>query len=292
MKVSDDGAVWTEALRVDRTTGRVSLPAALPLGDENQVVTRRHVREVLASNRTYYVRSDGSDSNNGLANTSDGAFLTIQKAISAVAALDLSIHNVTIQLGAGTYGAGATISAPWVGSGSVTITGDLSMPANVIIPSVACTGAGSKIRVGGVKFNGSTQLNAQSGGSITISGTTEFGAALYHMLAQGFGSIIDGQNAVYTVSGGAARHLYALIGGYIQLAAATVTVSGTPAFSSAFADAQRLAMINAGSAVFSGAATGVRYTATLNGVIGVGGGGANFFPGSTGGSIATGGQYA
>ena len=293
VKVSPNGVVWTEALKVDRATGRVSLPAALPLGDENQVVTRRHVREVLASNRTYYVRTDGSDSNDGLANTSGGAFLTVQKAVNVVASLDLSTWNVTIQLGAGTYGAGASISGAWVGSGSVTITGDLSTPANVVIPNIICVGAGSKIRVGGVKFNGSTQLNAQSGGSITISGAVEFGAAaLYQMLAQGFGSTIDGQNAVYTISGGAVRHLYSLIGGYIQLGGATITVSGTPAFSSAFADAQRLAMINAGSAVFSGAAAGVRYSAALNGAISVGGGGASFFPGSTGGSTATGGQYA
>ena len=57
VKVSADGTVWTEALKVDRATGRVSLPAALPLGDENQVVTRRHVREI-ACRQPHLLRAD------------------------------------------------------------------------------------------------------------------------------------------------------------------------------------------------------------------------------------------
>jgi hypothetical protein len=44
--------------------------------------------------------------------------------------------------------------------------------------------------------------------------------------------------------------------------------------------------------VFSGAATGPRYSANTNGVVNSFGGGATYFPGNAVGVLATGGQYA
>jgi len=89
-------------------------------------------REVLAASRTYYVRSDGNDANTGLANNSGGAFLTIQKAVNVAASLDISIYNVTIQIGVtGTY-VGAILKAP-VGAGTLVIVGNAASPSGYVI---------------------------------------------------------------------------------------------------------------------------------------------------------------
>ena len=50
-------------------------------------------------------------------------------------------------------------------------------------------------------------------------------------------------------------------------------------------------MISAASLTFSGAATGTRYFAALNGIVYTNGGGATYFPGNAAGATATGGQY-
>jgi hypothetical protein len=69
-----------------------------------KVLLNTVMREKITAARTYYVRTDGSDSNNGLANTAGGAWLTPQYAYDwIVDNLDLNGFEVTVQLGDGTY---------------------------------------------------------------------------------------------------------------------------------------------------------------------------------------------
>ncbi len=85
---------------------------------------------------TYYVRTDGNDGNNGLANTAGGAFRSIGKAISMIP--QKVNHAVVVNIAAGTYaeevvlkgfGGGGTLGIN--ASGTVNVT-RLSMQENTI----------------------------------------------------------------------------------------------------------------------------------------------------------------
>ncbi|MEQ8282904.1 MAG: DUF2793 domain-containing protein [Parvibaculum sp.] len=87
-------AAWKHAIVIDPATARVAFPAGTPC------------REPLTASRTYCVRTDGDDANDGLVNDAGGAFLTIQHALDVIyGTLDLAGFNVTIQLAAATYAA-------------------------------------------------------------------------------------------------------------------------------------------------------------------------------------------
>lgn len=250
-------------------------------------------RETLTADRTYYVRTDGNDANDGRSNSSGGAFLTIQKAINTVAALDLSTFNVTIQLGPGTY-ASFTVSSAWIGSGTVLVTGDTGTPSNVTISGVnaiTCQNSGSRISISGMTISGSAvglyafdgQINCYAG--LVFAGNPS-GA---HMRTNGQGSAIVFY-ANYTIASGGLRHYMAGPGGVINCTGRAVTLTGTPAFS-VFAFADRLGVITALTSSYAGAATGKRYEVASNAGVFTGAGGASFFPGDVAGTTATGGQY-
>ena len=282
LKVSPDGSSWFDALKVDRNSGAIVFPVSSPGG----------IRERLTATRTYYVRTDGSNSNSGLANTSGGAFLTIQKAIDVAATLDLNGFDVTIQVADGTYTGSVTLKT--LVGGNANIVGNTGTPANVLLnvtgSCVAASGIKTVWTISGVKFQGTIFGLSITNFSVVNISAVDFGACGNQVLVSNNGLLVVLGD--YTISGGTARHLFLTSAGVVQCQSRTITLSGTPVWSTAFiiADVGSAAIINGNT--YSGAATGKRYDVTLNSVVQTGGGGANYFPGNAAGTTATGGQYA
>lgn len=274
--------------------------------DAAAVRTALGIREVLTANRTYFVRTDGSDSNTGLANTAGGAWLTLQKAANYIQQnIDLAGFVVTVQVGSGTYTSGVSMFSPFVGGSAsqvagVVFSGDTTTPSNVVISTTAATcfvaSFGAKYAVQGFKITTASSgdgLYASACGQIVVTGKMDFGT-----IVTGNYCVRAGLNSCIVISG---NHnitanmdiwLYADRGGRIEAISGTITLTGTPAFLASCVYARNTGLVYSASLTFSGAATGSRYTANLNGVVDSNGGGANYFPGNSVGTTGTGGQYA
>lgn len=286
VKVSADGASWREAMRIDGASGRVGFPSGAT-----------GVRAQIDADRTYYVRIDGSDANDGLTDDAAGAFRTIQKAVDTVGALDLGVFDVTVQVGAGTHEGGVVLKN-FVGAGTASLVGDLANPANVVIDKasgdvVAAPGLLSAWTVGGFRITtvSGQCVGVRNGGRLQITGPMEYGAtSSYHMfVTQQSALVVAGD---YTISGGANHHARIENAAMLQISGGlTITLTGAPAFPIAFIAAYRLSAAIVFGLTFVGAATGVRYRASLNSAIETNGGGASYLPGDTAGVLSAGAQY-
>ena len=294
-KVSPDGGSWATGLRIE-PDGRVLMPASAVSPHPDQVAARRDIRERLAQARTYFVRPDGSNANDGLTDAPGGAFATVQHALDIVfGMLDLAWYDVTIRLGDGTYGEHLRAAARHPGTGRVIIAGNPSNPGATVIAGPSggetvqvCDGAVLVLRDLELRAATNRTLFAENG-TIVLAGTVRFGAAgAAHLHAQHNGAILAG-GASLVVAGNAARFAHAITGGAIAFEGASVSVAGR-AFATAFAAAERCGTVTCDGASFSGSATGKRYDVKLNGVIFTNGS-ASFLPGNAVGTTATGGQY-
>jgi hypothetical protein len=288
VKVSPDGTNWYEALIADRATGRITFP-------------NTPGRETLAADRTYYVRTDGSDSNDGLANTAGGAFLTIQKALDVIlGTLDLGGFDAIIQVADGTYTGQVVGTGPQTGAGSIIIRGNASNPENVI---VSCTALGSTngaitaerylaLTVEDLELRTTTSgdcLVARLSGVILFD-NVRFGAAAGAHILSFLGGLVWAQGD-YAITGSAGIHWWAAgTGSEVRVQSRTITISGTPAFSSSFANASS-GVITATSNTYSGSATGPRFRAEYNGVIRTANTSLTLLPGNAVGIARFGGRY-
>lgn len=251
-------------------------------------------REVLSANRTYYVRTDGSDSNDGLANTSGGAFLTIHKAVDVVeSSLEIPAGiEVTIKIADGTY-TGATTVSGFFGNGSLKIEGNTTTPGNVII-SVTSNTAFYFTSVLSVTLTGMKITTATSGYAIIVGewssvvlGVLEFGAAASGHIAVTTWSLVN-FSSNYKISGSAPAHLFVISNARFICTGKTITLTGTPAFSTAYILQNSISTSYLVSNTYSGSATGKRYEINQNSICESG----VTLPGSVAGTTATGGQYS
>lgn len=262
------------------------------------------VREMLTAARTYYVRPDGSNANNGLADNAGGAFLTIQKAIDVIAALDMSIFQVTVIVrpaGGGNLSFGNVLKN-YIGGVAPIIVGDETTPTNVVVDGNgnSCF-VSDNVRPWHIRGMRIRATSLGSGFDVASGGVVYFQKIDFSTFNQGYahmrasGNAIIGATGNYTISGDAGFHALSVNNGYMQtFLAGTVPLTGTLNFSQGFAYVNQGGVLYTSGMTFnpSGATvTGPRYVATSNGVIATGGGGANYFPGSVAGSVSNGGIY-
>jgi len=283
---------------LDISAGSVTISTAgAALIDDATAAAQRttlSVRELLTAARTYYVRTDGSDSNDGLTNSSGGAFLTILQAINTVASLDTATYNVTISVGAGTFTASNTLKDP-LGAGNVTISGAGSGSTTISVTSGNCFFAQTSVKytISAMTLTTTTSgrgIYAYLNSFVAVGSDIVFGACPTAHMEANTDSTISSINS-YSITGASAYHWRGDNGGRILAAGITITTTGTMAYTY-FCLVQNMSFARVNANTFTGGTiTGTRYHASGNSEIYTNGGGASYFPGDVAGSTASGGQY-
>jgi hypothetical protein len=262
-------------------------------------------RAKLTANTTLFVSTSGSDTGNvGISAASP--FATAGHAYSwAQQVLDLAGVQLVISLAGGTYaqsiivagqltGQNAPIVFSGAGSGSTTISvtagGCVISLSGAFITIENMTLSASGASSGCIGAGGSS-----SGALATVfigPGVTLGAAVLAHIVAGQAGMVMLSNS--YSVTSGAQAHWFVQNNGMIQNGntAITLTLSGTPAFSVAFATATAGGQINPSNVMtFSGSATGARYTISSGGSINTNGSGQSYLPGNAAGTGQTANYY-
>ena len=238
-------------------------------------------RTLLTGSTTYHVSTTGNDS------TGDGSsgnpWATGQHALDYVAAnIDIGEQSCVIQLADGTYTSPIVVNKPFVG-GIPTLQGNTGTPANCVISTTSADciyiESGVAVNLGGFTLQtttGGNGLHIDKKAAVIITGAMNFGACAGDHVQNNDGNLLVSAN--YTISGNAQNHWNAGINGVIYTASLTVTLTGPPAFSSAFANAHEGGRIYCGSMTFSGSATGTQYLATFGGSVNTNTGGSSQLP--------------
>lgn len=286
------------------TAGTISAPH-VPYQWNGTIWVPKSSKTILTADTIYFFDSvNGNDNNSGLS-SGTGAFKSFAVVNALVNSIDTNGKLLTLSLASGQSWSNFSLTVPVLGGGVVVLNGN----SDTITTTTSAAAVTCQIQAGGggALFNssflienctltasgGGNCLDILSGNAVIYTGNT-FGAvtgAGSHILVDSNNSRLFCQGN-YTISGGATNHMSSLGNALIDYnnPGITVTLSGTPAFSGAFAFAE-IGGALVSLLAYSGSATGTRYSAISNGVIYTNGAGATYFPGNGAGSTATGGQY-
>ncbi|MFN3746712.1 MAG: hypothetical protein ACK4TL_18575 [Hyphomicrobiaceae bacterium] len=168
-------------------------------------------RDRLTGSRSYYVRTDGNDNNDGLANSAGRAFATIQKALDVVGALDLGVFTVAIWINDGTYAITSPLRYRGYQGGQVTLRAlndPLTTPDGITLTGTRATDEAAVRASHRVVVEASTNINLiycdPAGGPGTVRGIAfiQTGAHASGVLAH-FSSVAVGYVQCSFVGGGA-----------------------------------------------------------------------------------------
>lgn len=266
-------------------------------------------RVLLTANLTIYVRTDGNDANNGLANTAAGAFKTIAVAYAYLCQTYIFAgFTVTIQLGiAGTY---AGSDFPNLGvTGTVILRGDPTSnitAQNYIVSALVdpyasrcITSSIQTVTTTGVMLDMSGATNgfaawAHAGGGLYLGNSTVLkfsgNAPNISLIGVDNGSTLNTFGSVQVLGGGTFGNVFYILGafnGSLGVTQPTTFIINSVAFTTFCSASDGSAQFQYYTFSQSGN-TGSKYYANLNGIINSYG---LTLPGSTVGTIATGGQY-
>jgi hypothetical protein len=249
----------------------------------------------LTADRNYYVRTDGSDSNTGLANTSGGAFLTLQYACDVATQIVGGRYSININIADGTYTCNS-LNLRNHNASSINIVGNTTTPANVVLQStgwntVTCLALRWSLQ--GVSLQ-STITSYQA--IYMESGYLYLDKCIFNMPGGACTSIVLFFNSVciakdITVSGNTYYVINAARGSYFR-STSSLTVSGDMAIGSAFVHTVNQSQVDFGGVTITaaGTVTGKRYNATGLSLIN-GNASSTYFPGSVAGTVTTGSEY-
>jgi hypothetical protein len=177
---------------------------------------------------------------------------------------------------------------------TLILSGNTGSPSSCIISTTSSDAIAVKnasLTVQGFKVQTTTGGNgvaAYESGVVYIAGNMNFGVCAGAQITAQNNGVVWGLSG-YTISGNATAHVYMTTGGVFNMQTGTVTLTGTPNFSTAFVFGTGIGNAVIRGVTFSGSATGLEFNLQTNAVINTLGAGASYLPGGTSGTTTTGG---